>query len=247
MPHTLERPRVNGDAAGSLVLGGSNDQLVPIFVHELRSHLAPLKNASDLLLCSTLDPPIVRQAAAIIERQVDGMTRLVEELLTSAHSRTLQLRRADTAVETLIKHSVEIVEPLVAARRQTLSIRLPTEPIRVAVDEMWLAQALQNVIGNAVKYTDPGGQIEIDVTHDGANVVISVRDTGVGLASAHLKTVFDLYTQVAQPVTRPSVGGLGLGLNVAACVVEAHGGSICATSEGLGRGSTFVIRLPRTA
>jgi signal transduction histidine kinase len=236
--------RMDRDPAGKLALYGSNDQIVPIFVHELRSHLAPIKNASELLQRSTLNPATTQQAAAIIERQVDGLSRLVDALLASAQSKGLLLRRTTVTVSSLIVRSVQIVEPLVSARRQTLSIRLPPDSIRVAADEMWLEQALQNVIGNAVKYTDPGGRIEVDVKCDGPDVVISVRDSGVGLAAAELETVFDLYKQIAQSPTRPPVGGFGVGLNVAACVVEAHGGSIRATSEGLGRGSTFVIRLP---
>jgi signal transduction histidine kinase len=121
---------------------------------------------------------------------------------------------------------------------------MPAEPIYVEADELWLTQAVQNVIGNAIKYTDPGGQIEIEVRHDEHEVEISVRDTGVGLAPGEVATVFDLYARVAQPAARPAVGGLGVGLHLAECVVAAHAGSIRATSAGLGRGSTFVIRLP---
>jgi signal transduction histidine kinase len=243
-----ERARADRDTAAAIlaVATASKDRLVAIFGHELRSHLAPIKNASELLQRSTLDPATARQVAAIIERQVDGMTRLVDELLASAQSEALQpiLRRVETVVEIIVKRSVEMVEPLASARRQTLLIRIPTEPIQIAADETWVAQALQNVIGNAVKYTDPGGHIEVEVKHDAPAVVLSVRDTGIGLAPAQLETIFDLYTRAAQPAARPSAGGLGIGLHLAKFVVEAHGGSIRATSEGLGRGSTFVIRLP---
>ena len=235
--------------ASSLALGNAGKDPLAILVHELRSHIAPIKNASELLRRATITPAAALQAAAIIERQVDGMTRLMDELLPVATSKGLapKLRCAETAVQVLVERSVEIIEPLVSARRQTLLIHLPAEPIRVAADEMWLTQALQNIIGNAAKYTDPGGKIEVDVERDAVDVVISVRDTGIGLAPDQLAAVFDLYAQVAQPATRPAVGGLGVGLNVAASVVEAHGGSICARSEGLGHGTTFVIRLPCAA
>jgi signal transduction histidine kinase len=225
---------------------GTEDCLVAIFGHELRSHLAPIKNASELLKRSTLDPAMVRQSAGIIERQVDGMTRLVDELLAAALSHAVRpkLRRADVALDRVIRRSVEIVEPLVSSHDQTLVISLPSEPIRLEADEIWLARALQNVIGNATKYTDPGGRIELDAKLDGTQVVITVRDTGVGLAPAELETIFDLYMQIPQPATRTPADGLGVGLHLTRFLIEAHGGSIHAMSEGPERGSTFIIRLP---
>jgi len=241
-------PEALGANTGSMPAQGDarEDRLVTIFGHELRSHLAPIKNAAELLQRSALDLATTRRAADIIERQVDGMTRLVDELLASAQSKASQLtlRRADTVVEAVVRRGVEMVEPLASVRRQTLLIRMPAEPIYIEADELWLTQAVQNLIGNAVKYTDPGGQIEIDVRHDEDDVEIRVRDTGIGLAPAELKSVFDLYARGAQPSARPATGGLGVGLHVAEIIVAAHGGSVRATSEGVGRGSTFVIRLP---
>jgi signal transduction histidine kinase len=182
----------------------------------------------------------------MIERQADGMSRLVDEMLASAQSRALQptLRRAATTAQLIVARSVEIVEPLASSHRQALTIRNAAQPIHLAADEFWLVQALQNVLDNAIKYTDPGGQIEVEVTREGTDVAISVRDTGIGLEPSHLESVFDLYMQVSQPATRPRTGGLGVGLHLAKFVVDAHGGSIRALSEGLGRGSTFIIRLP---
>ena len=205
-----------------------------------------LENAAVVLRRSTLDPAIARRAADLIERQVDGMARLVDELLALVQLKTsqLKLRRVDTVVEAVVRRGAEMVEPLASARRQTLSMRIPAEPIYIEADELWLSQAVQNVIGNAIKYTDPGGQIEIEARRDGSEVEISVRDTGIGLAPGELARVFDLYARVAQPATRSEVGGLGVGLHLAEYVVAAHAGSIRATSAGLGRRSTFVIRLP---
>ena len=134
-----------------------------------------------------------------------------------------------------------------ARRRQSGSAEVVwTEEVHYAehLEVIWLTRAVQNVIGNAVKYTDPGGHIDIVVDHDDVNVEIRVRDTGIGLAPADLETVFLLYTRATQLPTRPSAGGLGVGLHLAKVVVEAHSGSIRATSEGLGRGSTFVLCLP---
>jgi signal transduction histidine kinase len=244
----LERTRASWDtpAAAHRPPDLARGQLAAIFGHELRSHIAPIKNAAELLRCAALDREMTLNVAALINRQVDGMTRLIDELLASTRSETLlpTLRRGDITVEDVVKLSVELVAPLASARRQTLLISMPAAPVRVAADEMWLAQALQNVLGNAVKYTDAGGQIEVEAKRDLADVVISVRDTGVGLTPTQLETVFDLYAQVAQPATRPPAGGLGVGLHVAKWVIEAHGGSIQASSKGLGRGTTFVIRLP---
>lgn len=224
-------------------------RLVAIFGHELRSHLAPLKNAAELLQRSTIDAATTLRVAGIIERQVDGMTRLVDALLGSTQQKAfaLLLRRTDIAVQEIIRHSMEIIEPLMRARRHVLSIHMPEEPISIEADAVWLTQAVQNVIGNAVKYTDAGGQIEIVVSHDDVVVEIGVRDTGVGLAPADLESVFALYAQAAQPAIRAPVGGLGVGLHVAKMVVDAHGGSIRAMSDGVGRGSSFVLRLPRRA
>lgn len=224
----------------------ASDRLVAIFGHELRSHLAPIKNAAELLQRSTLDAASILRVAGIIERQVDGMARLVDELLGSTQIKAfaLLLRRADTAVQTIIEHSIEMIEPLLQARRHVLSVRMPPEPVSIEADAVWLTQAIQNLIGNAVKYTDPGGRIDIAVDHDGAEVEIRIRDSGIGLAPADLATVFVLYAQATQPAARPAAGGLGVGLHLAKVVVDAHGGSLRAVSDGLGSGSTFVLRLP---
>lgn len=154
------------------------------------------------------------------------------------------MRRADTAVQRIVEHSIEMIEPLISARGHVRSVSMPAEPILIEADAVWLTQAVQNVIGNAVKYTDPGGRIDIVVDNEAADVEIKVRDTGIGLASTDLETMFVLYAQATQPSTRPSAGGLGVGLHLAKVVVDAHGGSIRALSDGLGCGSTFVLRLP---
>lgn len=224
----------------------AQDRLVSIFGHELRSHIAPIKNVAELLQCSTPDVPTTRRVAGIIQRQIDGITRLLDDLLcsTRADASELVLRHGPTVLQTVVERSVEMVQPLAQERRQMLSIRMPPEPIAIEADEMWLTHAVQNVIGNAVKYTDPGGLIDIVLKHDGENAEISVRDTGIGLTPADLPTVFDLYSRVTQNGSRPCPGGFGVGLHVAKVVVDAHGGSIRAMSDGPGRGSMFVMRMP---
>lgn len=224
----------------------AKDRLVSIFSHELRSHIAPIKNVAELLRRSTPDAPTTRRVAGIIQRQIDGITRLLDELLcsTRANASDLFLKHQDTVLQTVVERSIEMIQPLAQERGQTLSIWMPSVPIEIEADAMWLTHAVQNLIGNAIKYTDSGGTIDIVVKHDGENAEISVRDTGIGLTAAALTTVFDLYTRVAQTDSRAYPQGLGVGLYVAQVVVDAHGGSLRAMSDGPGRGSTFVMRIP---
>lgn len=226
--------------------GYDHHRLLAILAHELRSHLAPAKNACELLQRGVLDSAGTKRTCAIIDRQIDGMTRIVNELLEDARLRPggVQLHRREMALEEIIDRSVELAAPLVAERKHTLLLDIGADSLRVEADELWLGHAVQNVIGNAAKYTNPGGRIEVRVARDGAYAVISVRDTGVGLAPDHRETIFDLYTQGEQAPDRPAAGGLGVGLFFARFLIERHGGAIQATSEGPGRGSTFTIRLP---
>ena len=226
--------------------GHDHHQLLAIFAHELRGHLAPAKNACELLQRAVHDEATTKQTCAIIGRQIDAMTRIVGELLDDAgfHSGKVELHRRETALEEIIARTVELAAPLVAARNQTLLIDVGADGLRVEADELWLSHALQNVIGNAAKYADPGGRIELRVRREAASAVIDVRDTGVGLAPEQLETIFDLYAQAEQSPDRSAPGGLGVGLYFARFLIERHGGAIRATSEGLGRGSVFTIRLP---
>ena len=224
----------------------NKDRLLAILGHELRNQLAPTRNASELLKRDVIDIATTRQISRIIDRQVTGMTRLIDELLDAAHLRggSLELHRTDTALANIIASTIATVEPLVASRNHTLVVDLPTEPVRLAGDEMWLSHALQNLIGNAAKYTDPGGRIDVRVTRDGTDAVVTVSDNGVGLDAAQLEAIFELYVQLGQSPRRLAVGGLGVGLYLTRLVVEGHGGTIQATSEGPGLGSEFTVRLP---
>jgi signal transduction histidine kinase len=222
------------------------DRFMAILGHELRNQLAPAKNAAELLKCDTLDVATRRQISGIIDRQVGGMTRLVDDLLDIARLRvgTLEMRRADVTLGDIIERSVEIASPLVAASRHTLVVELPPEPVVLEADVMWLSQALQNLIGNATKYTEPGGRIVINVRRDDAAAVVSVSDNGIGIAAEDLDEIFELYVQLGQDRTRLSSDGLGIGLYLVRLLVEAHGGSIRALSAGRGCGSEFIVRLP---
>ncbi len=224
----------------------NKDRLLAILGHELRNQLAPARNASELLKRDLIDVATTRQVSGIIDRHVIGMTRLIDELLEAAHLREgyLDLQRKDTALADVIESAIATIEPLVANRRHTLVVDLPTEPVRLAGDEMWLSHALQNLIGNAAKYTDPGGRIDVRVTRDGTDALIKVSDNGVGLDAAQLEAIFELYVQLGQSPRRLAVGGLGVGLYLTRLVIEGHGGTIQAASEGPGRGSEFTVRLP---
>jgi signal transduction histidine kinase len=226
--------------------GAGQHQLLAIFAHEVRSHLAPAKNACELLQRGVLDQATTKRMCAIIDRQIDAMSRIVGELLddTRLRSGKVELHRREMALDEIIARSVELVTPLVAARKHALLVDVGADGLRVEADELWLPHALQNVIGNAAKYADPGGRIEVRVAREDEYAVISVYDTGVGLAPDQLETIFGLYTQAEQPPERAAAGGLGVGLYFARSVIEQHGGAIRATSEGLGRGSVFTIRLP---
>ncbi len=217
----------------------NKDRLLAILGHELRNQLAPSRNASELLKRDVMDVTTARHVSGIIDRQVTGMTRLIDELLDAAHLRGghLELHRTDTALADIIGSTIAAVETLVASRNHSLVVDLPTEPVRLAGDEMWLSHALQNLIGNAAKYTDPGGRIDVRVTRDGTDAVVKVSDNGVGLDAAQLEAIFELYVQLGQSPRRLAVGGLGVGLYLTRLVVEGHGGTIQATSEGPGRGS----------
>lgn len=226
--------------------GHGHPQLLALFAHEVRSHLAPAKNACEVLQRGALDEATTKRMCAIIDRQIDAMARIVGELLDDARLRSgkVELHRREMALEEIIARSVELAAPLVAVRKQTLLVDVGTDGLRVEADELWLVHALQNVIGNAVKYADRGGRIEVRVTRDGQYAVISVCDTGVGLAPDQVETIFDLYAQAEPPPDRPVPEGLGIGLYFARLLIELHGGAIRATSEGIGRGSVFTIRVP---
>ena len=222
--------------------------MIAISSDELRSHLAPLRNAAEVLKLAALASGEAQRAAAMLERQVAGMARLLDELVAAAQSNAPEpiLRRVETTVQIIVTHGVEMVEPLMCARRQTLSIQMPVAPLRLEADPMWLTHAVRNVIGSAVKYTEPGGRIEVRVELHGCVAVISVRDNGVGESPDQLAGVFDLHTLFDRRTKRPSAGEAGAGLHLAELVVDAHGGSIRALTDGVSHRTTFVIRLPIT-
>jgi signal transduction histidine kinase/ActR/RegA family two-component response regulator len=221
------------------------DEFLAVLAHELRNPLAPVRNAVEIMRVRDVDDPGLRWARDIIDRQVQQMTRLVDDLLdVSRISRgKVKLQKEPVDLAAVVGRAVEISRPLVDARRHELAVTLPPEPVRLEADAARLAQVVANLLNNAAKYTEAGGQIWLSVERDDGEAVVRVRDTGVGIPAEMLVQVFDLFTQVTHSLDR-SHGGLGIGLTLAKSLVEMHGGSVRAHSDGPGKGSEFVVRLP---
>jgi CheY-like chemotaxis protein len=185
------------------------------------------------------------QAQAIIERQVKHMSRLLDDLLDVSRITRgkLILRRATVDLGAVVTAAQELARPLIEARRHTLLVKLPQQPVWLVSDPMRLAQVLANLLINAAKYTDGGGRIELEASRAGSELVISVRDNGIGISPEMMPRVFTLFAQ-ASPALERSDGGLGIGLALVRGLVELHGGTVSAHSAGIGKGSEFVVRLP---
>jgi signal transduction histidine kinase len=219
----------------------AKDEFLAMLGHELRNPLAPIVTALELIKqrSGTLDRP-----HDVIARHVTHLERLVDDLLdVSRVTRDkVQLRRRSLDPQQIVARAVEMASPLLERHGHHLSVDVATHA-RVAGDEVRLAQVLSNLLTNAAKYTEPGGHISVAAHSDGTDVVFSVSDDGIGISPQMLPRVFDLFSQGARGMDR-SQGGLGIGLTLVKRLVEAHGGSVEARSEGLGRGSLFVVRLP---
>jgi PAS domain S-box-containing protein len=221
------------------------DEFLAMLGHELRNPLAPIPNAVQILQEFSPADPDLQWARDVIERQVQHLTRLVDDLLdVSRISRgkiTLQKERIKLAQ--VLADAIEIARPHIEGRRHKLTVLQPPEPIWLEGDSTRLAQVLSNLLNNAAKYTEKGGHIWLTVETDGVEALLRVRDTGIGIAPKLLPHVFDLFTQADCSLHR-SQGGLGIGLTLVRHLVAMHGGEVQAFSHGLGKGSEFVIRLP---
>jgi PAS domain S-box-containing protein len=239
----LERARVLAEASADL--HRRKDEFLAMLSHELRNPLAPIVNAVNLLrLQQGVENPVQQQARAIIERQVAQLSTLVNDLLEVSRITTgrIRLNREQVDVRGVVERAVDTVRPLVEQRRHDLTLALPPGPAWVHVDPTRIEQVMVNLLNNAAKYTDEGGRIWVSVRQEGADVVLRVRDTGVGIAPNLLPWVFDLFTQAERSLDR-SQGGLGIGLTLVQRLVEMHGGKVEASSA-LGQGSEFIVRLP---
>lgn len=222
------------------------DVFLATLSHELRNPLAPIRNATKLLEGKNLEPAQVR-AQAIISRQVGHMSSLLDDLLdVSRITRgSFFLKRTYVDLNEVLDEAVETAQPLIDAKRHTLRVERSVESIILEVDSVRLTQVVSNLLTNAAKYTPAGGEITVGSRRQAEGVAIFVRDTGVGLAPGALAQVFTMFTRVESEIGR-SEGGLGIGLALVKGLVEMHGGRVEALSAGAGKGSEFVVSLPRS-
>jgi len=224
------------------------DEFLAMLAHELRNPLAPISTGAHLLKLLHSDNAQITQTCSIIVRQVDHMTSLVDDLLDVSRV-TRGLVSLSTQVldfKRVVDDAAEQIRPLIAARRHRVVIELPATPAYVKGDHKRLVQVCANLLNNATKYTPEGGTIQLRVDPDGDDYVLTVADDGIGMEPGLVERVFDLFTQAERTPDR-SQGGLGLGLALVKSLVELHGGQVKAYSAGLGKGSTFTVRLPRYA
>jgi len=222
------------------------DEFLAMLGHELRNPLAPIRNIAEILRRRALGDPEQQQLSRVLDRQVQQMTRLLDDLLDMSRIRQgkLQLQKETVDVLTVVARAVETSRPMIDARRHILDVSLPSESIRVHGDVTRLVQMLGNLLNNAAKYTPDGGTITITVKASEGDAEIAVRDTGIGIAPELLPKVFDMFVQGDQALGRAH-GGLGIGLTLVRTIAELHTGSVAVQSEGPGRGSEFIVRLPR--
>jgi two-component system CheB/CheR fusion protein len=212
--------------------------------HELRNSLSVVRNAA-LLLRSPVGPDRVEGARLLIERHVAQMTRHIEDLLDASHKdiRKKVLRRTHIDLRTIVEFAVSAIAPDLARRGHHLVLSLPAEPLWVEADSARMEQVFSNLLINAAKYTPDGGDIALTMERVGGHACIRFCDSGIGISPAMLARVFQLFAQ-ADPLDARAEGGRGIGLAVVRDLVEAHGGSVQATSAGLGLGSQFTVLLP---
>jgi len=223
----------------------AKDQFLAMLGHELRNPFAAVRNA---VATARLDSTRRTRALEIAERQCDQLGRLIDDLLDVARisQARINLRKERIALAPIIRRAVDATLEIVEERGHHLELALPLEDIHVEADPARLEQVVVNLLTNAAKYTEPGGRIDLSVARDGAEAVVLVRDTGVGIAADVLPSVFELFTQGERTLDRAQ-GGLGIGLTLVRRIVELHGGRVIAHSDGIGKGAEFEVRIPAFA
>jgi PAS domain S-box-containing protein len=222
------------------------DEFLATLAHELRNPLAPIRNGLQLLKLTT-DPTTWEKAREMMERQLGQMVRLVDDLLDISRitRNKLELRKAPVELWAVVQSAVETARPQIEAQGHTLTVTLPPQPIHLNADLTRLAQVFWNLLNNSAKYTEPGGRISLTAEREGNEAVVTVRDNGIGIPAESLPGLFEIFSQVDRSLERAQ-GGLGIGLALVKGLTKAHGGRVEARSEGVGRGSTFIVRLPVT-
>jgi two-component system CheB/CheR fusion protein len=221
------------------------DEFLATLAHELRNPLAPLRNSLNILQLTASGDPATERICETMERQVNHLVRLVDDLLEVSRITRgkIELRREVVELASVARNAIETSRPLIDAAGIQLAISLPQERITLYGDPVRLGQIFANLLNNAAKYTNEGGQIWFTARSESGEAVISVRDTGIGIPKDVLPKVFDMFMQVDRATNR-SQGGLGIGLTLVRSLVELHSGSVSAQSDGPGTGSEFVVRLP---
>lgn len=221
------------------------DEFLATLGHELRNPLAPIRNALEIFKRADNDAELLERARATIERQLAQLVRLIDDLLDISRitRNRLELRKERLELAPLIQHAVETCQPLADRAGQEVQVSVPAAPIYIEADPARLAQVFGNLLTNATKYTPRGGRISLTVERHGSDVVTTVKDTGIGIPSDKLESVFEMFTQVDRSSDRTQ-GGLGIGLTLVKRLVQMHQGTVTAQSAGPGKGSEFVVRLP---
>jgi PAS domain S-box-containing protein len=221
------------------------DEFLAMLAHELRNPLAPILNAVEVLRLLDPNDGMLRQQRDTIERQVEQMRRLLDDLLDVSRITRgkVQLRHEVTDLAAVLAGAIETSRPLLEAKQHVLSVTLPPRPVLLEADPTRLAQVFTNLLNNAAKYTDAGGHVWLTLEQHGTEATVRVRDSGIGMTGEMLAHAFELFAQADRSLDR-SQGGLGIGLTLARQLVEMHGGTIAAASDGPGRGCEFVVRLP---
>jgi CheY-like chemotaxis protein len=221
------------------------DEFLATLAHELRNQLGPVMSSLEVIKRAAADTNLLGRARTTMERQLLHMNRLVDDLLdVSRIARDqLELRMAPVDLGVTLEYAVEASRPAIEAAGHNLTLTPSREPVLLEADSVRLTQVFGNLLTNACKYTDPGGRIDVAVELQGSDVVVHVADNGWGIPPGLLGTVFERFVQVDRSAERAQ-GGLGIGLALARQLVELHGGTLTAQSEGLGQGSEFLVRLP---
>jgi signal transduction histidine kinase len=221
------------------------DEFLAMLAHELRNPLAPIRNASELLARTLPADSQSQNVVALVKRQVTHLTRLVDDLLDVSRitQGRIELQRQPVKLASVIQQAMESVEPLMRDKRHAVEVSVGTRDLHVDGDSARLVQCVTNILTNSAKYTDPDGEIRVEARREGREAVVTISDNGVGIPQELLPQIFELFVQSNRTLDR-SQGGLGIGLSVVRRLIEMHGGTVAASSDGQGLGATFTMRLP---
>jgi signal transduction histidine kinase len=223
------------------------DEFLAVLSHELRNPLAPLSTGLEVLRRAAHQPELVESTRSMMSRQLSHLVRLVDDLLDLSRitRNKIDLQRRTLELRVAVEAAIELCRPLIDQNQHQLIVELDDGPLRVHGDQERLTQVIANVLHNAAKYTDPQGVITMSCGAESNQAVVRIKDSGLGIPTEQLGNVFEMFSQVPEHRTRGNGGGgLGIGLALSRRLIELHGGSITAHSEGLGHGSEFRIQLP---